>query len=278
MVAESSLASDDSKTLQANIWTEYGTRPLAMGNAFVSLADDENAFFYNVAGLAFQDASASFLPFELMMSTQSLSNLIEYISELSGAEDSTDGLLNLLDENIGEVNSFELRYSPWYFNGLFGFSPIIKRYGEAVVHRQPSLELQTGLEVNLPLSLAYAFFERSLALGATLNTKFIKGIDEYITAAAIEDYQNGEAESFDDYESTAVGVGVDVGLIYRKKLENKEIRAGLSWKNIGDMAFYKLGGYETPERDRASVNLGVSYRHFTESIGDYYIAVDAHSN
>ncbi len=33
-------------------WTHYGVRPLAMGNAFVAVADDHNALFYNPAGLA----------------------------------------------------------------------------------------------------------------------------------------------------------------------------------------------------------------------------------
>ena len=33
-------------------WTQYGLRPLAMGNAYVAVADDYNALFYNPAGLA----------------------------------------------------------------------------------------------------------------------------------------------------------------------------------------------------------------------------------
>ena len=33
-------------------WTHYGIRPLAMGNAYVAVADDYNALFYNPAGLA----------------------------------------------------------------------------------------------------------------------------------------------------------------------------------------------------------------------------------
>ena len=33
-------------------WTHYGVRPLGMGNAYVGVADDFNAIFYNPAGLA----------------------------------------------------------------------------------------------------------------------------------------------------------------------------------------------------------------------------------
>ena len=39
---------------------ETGLRPLAMGGAFVGLADDENAVFYNPAGLGFNDARIRF--------------------------------------------------------------------------------------------------------------------------------------------------------------------------------------------------------------------------
>ena len=37
-------------------WTHYGLRPLAMGNAYVAVADDYNALFYNPAGLARLDS------------------------------------------------------------------------------------------------------------------------------------------------------------------------------------------------------------------------------
>ena len=33
-------------------WTHFGVRPLAMGNAYVAIADDYNALFYNPAGIA----------------------------------------------------------------------------------------------------------------------------------------------------------------------------------------------------------------------------------
>ena len=39
---------------------ESGLRPLAMGGAFVGLADDENAAFYNPAGLGFNDSRIRF--------------------------------------------------------------------------------------------------------------------------------------------------------------------------------------------------------------------------
>ena len=78
------LQAAEASSLQDKVWTEYGVRPLAMGNAFVAIADDENAFYYNAAGLAFQKKSYSVVPFEFQSSTKVLSNLVEYISTLFG--------------------------------------------------------------------------------------------------------------------------------------------------------------------------------------------------
>ena len=41
--------------------TGYGARPSALGKAFVALADDANALYYNPAGMAFID-KMTFLP------------------------------------------------------------------------------------------------------------------------------------------------------------------------------------------------------------------------
>ena len=171
------------------IWTNYGVRPLAMGNAFVAIADDENAFNYNVAGLAFQSPSRDYLPFELQASTRAVSNLIEYLSEVA-ASNSTDALLDLIDDNLGEVNSFDIRYNPWYFNGVVGVNPQIRKYGTVIVHRQPTMEIETGLELLVPFSAAYAFLNKKLALGTNLNIKLKRAVEDYFTADIIEDYSS----------------------------------------------------------------------------------------
>ncbi len=263
--------------MQSKEWTEYGVRPLAMGNAFVAIADDENAFYYNPAGLAFQEKSYSYVPFELQSSTKVLSNLIEYLSVLSDEDETNNALLDLIDENIGEVNSIEFRYSPWYFSGLWGISPIVKKYATAIVHRQPSLELQTGLDLTVPISLAYAFFDKTLALGTSLNIKMSNGYKEFISPGDLDDFESGEAQDFDDFKQNGIGVGVDLGIIYRRDIKKHQLSAGLSWKNIGDMAYYQIGDYITPDEDLASVNLGLAYKYLSENYGRYHIALDAHS-
>ncbi len=276
VVSKIALAKEAS-ALQNNSWTEYGVRPLAMGNAFVAIADDENAFYYNAAGLAFQKKSYSYVPFELQSSTRLLSNLIEYISTLSNEDESNDALLKLIDDNIGEVNSIEFRYSPWYFTGLWGVSPIVKKYATAIVHRQPSLELQSGLDLTIPFSIAYAFFDKTLALGTSLNIKMSNGYNEFISPNDLDGLESGETQDFEDFKQNGIGLGVDLGVIYRKDIEKHQLSAGLSWKNIGDMAYYQIGDNLTPDEDLASINLGLAYKYRSENYGKYHIAIDAHS-
>lgn len=263
--------------MQDKVWTEYGVRPLAMGNAFVAIADDENAFYYNAAGLAFQKKSYAYVPFELQASTKILSNLVEYISALADEDDSTNELLDLLDDNVGEVNSIEFRYNPWYFSGLWGVNPVVKKYATAIIHRQPSLELKTGLDVTIPFSLAYAFFSKTLALGTSLNLKMVNGVEEFISPGSLNDFEQEESQDFEDFKRSGYALGADLGLIYRRDIERHQLSFGLSWKNIGDMSYYKIGDDKTPSEDLASLNLGLAYKFTSESFGVYHVAIDAHS-
>ena len=265
------------ESFQSRKWTEYGVRPLAMGNAFVAIADDENAFYYNPAGLAYQKKSYSFVPFELQSSTKIFTNLVEYMSAVGDNDDSTNALLDLLDDNIGEVNNIEFRYTPWYYSGLWGVSPMIKKYAGAIVHRQPSLELTTGLDVSVPVTLAYKFFGDLLALGASANFKWTQNVEEFISPEDLDEFADGEPQGLDDYEKSGFAVGGDLGLIVRKSLEKHHCSMGLSWKNIGDMDYYKSGDRLKPNREKASVNLGLAYKFLSENFGQYQFSLDGHS-
>ena len=78
-------------------------------------------------------------------------------------------------------------------------------------------------------------------------------------------------------KKSGIGVGADLGILYRKDIDRHQISAGLSWKNIGDMAYYQIGDELTPENDLAAVNLGLAYKYHSENYGKYHIALDAHS-
>ena len=72
-----------------------GVRNLGMGNAGIGLSFDENALFYNPAGLASVDSILVGFPFLMEVSDDSV-NIIKDISKLSGGDSKTSEIVELL--------------------------------------------------------------------------------------------------------------------------------------------------------------------------------------
>ncbi|HED04760.1 MAG TPA: hypothetical protein ENI60_08420 [Candidatus Fraserbacteria bacterium] len=119
-----------------------GTRPLAMGGAFTGLADDENALFYNAAGLALLDQAH-------------LGSLLENHLGLASYGSAALGLKHLgLALRFFSLGNIERRDAQDNAAGSFGYSNL-------------ALTLGGGLRLNqLPL---LQFIPSGLAMGLRLQ-------------------------------------------------------------------------------------------------------------
>jgi hypothetical protein len=104
-------------------WTHYGLRPLAMGNAFVAVADDYNALFYNPAGLArLKDWDGEFLNPSVEVSRNTIDFASDMYKLVSKGEDDVTPVLDLLEKNTGKTHHFDIGLTPYLVFPGWGFA------------------------------------------------------------------------------------------------------------------------------------------------------------
>ena len=105
-------------------WTHYGVRPLAMGNAYVAVADDFNALFYNPAGLArLKSWSGELLNPSVSISANTVgaaSSIGSLVSSSGGTGSTEDGVLRVLQDNTGKPQYFNVTETPHLIFPGFG--------------------------------------------------------------------------------------------------------------------------------------------------------------
>ena len=98
---------------QEEKWTQYGLRPLAMGNAFVAVANDFNTLFYNPAGLArLEDWDFEFFNPHFELSEKTVSFISDAMGLAQGNSDSIQSTLDLIEKQTGQVQHFSAGMTP----------------------------------------------------------------------------------------------------------------------------------------------------------------------
>src|SRR5687768_7371757 len=102
-------------------WTHFGLRPLGMGNAYVGVADDFNALFYNPAGLArLKSWDLEVFNPALEIASHTV-DTIENVSKLgSGDTGDLSEVLALFRSETGHVHHFAGYLTPHFIVKHFG--------------------------------------------------------------------------------------------------------------------------------------------------------------
>ena len=263
-------------------WTHFGLRPLGMGNAYVSIADDFNSLFYNPAGLARLEAwDGEFLNPALDF-TKSISDLASDAQDLTGS-DSVKQSIQLLEKNTGESHHIGLKWTPHLIFQNFGFGLGADFGMTLLVHREISPYLDVGVEAILPISFAMNFFEDRLSVGVSLKGRVRVGVEREFSMDDLEAFQDQDEDTqtteLKDYLLSGAGAGADVGILFTP-VETMKPTLGISVTDFGGTAYQEVDAGElgsTPDLVLPSVNVGMSFRPV--EIGRWYLlaSVDAHS-
>lgn len=256
-------------------WTHFGLRPLGMGNAFVSIADDYNALFYNPAGLArLKTWDGEFLSPRLEAS-DTTSDLVSDVLDLLQDTSTNDAVLDLIDKLIGKTFYAKLALSPHLVFPGFGFGlgwDVVR--AESVFRRTISVDADIGTELIMPISYAFNTFEDRLSLGFTLKGVLRAGVDEEFSVNSIEDFSNQEV---DDFVAAGYGVGVDFGLLFTPT-EKMQPTFGLSIADVGGTSFQSASSEfeKTPPVRLPTMNVGMSLVPMTYKSTYLRLAVESH--
>ena len=251
-------------------WTHYGTRPLAMGNAFVSVADDYNALFYNPAGLARLDTwhleliNPSFAVSKNTVATaQDVSNLMQ-----GNSASSVQATLDVFETLTGKPQYVNVGWTPHLIFPNFGFGVGVDIGGSVVVHRQISADLDAGVRATIPVAYARNFFEDRLSIGMAIKGLIKSGVEREFSLADISAFTKKDAtdstgKQLKDYVVGGTAIGVDAGLLFTP-VKTMEPTLGISVADIGGTPFKErsINGetFGKPKPREPALNAGFSMK------------------
>lgn len=262
-------------------WTHYGVRPLAMGNAFVSVVDDFNALFYNPAGLArIKEWDGEFLNPTLETSKDTPSFLTSLQELSSGDSSSTKEVLKLIKENTGKHHHLGAMWTPHLIFPSIGIGLGIDLDLSLNFHRYPSAFISAGPTVILPISYAMNFLEERLSIGASLKLRAQAGVFHEFSIDDIKALTSSEEgdSALEKFVDQGSATGIDIGMLFTP-MKPMSPTLGISISDFGGSSFEPTqeSKYGNPQRVLPSVNVGMSLKPIETPSSYLLAAIDMHS-
>ncbi len=260
-------------------WTHYGLRPLGMGNAYVAVADDFNAIFYNPAGLARLQEWHGELINPYFAVSKSSSDLFKNLSDLQASQ--TDQVLAALDDMTGRAYYAGAGLTPHLIFPGFGVGMGLDTYASLSIHGDISVDVDSRATALVPVAYAQNFWGERLSLGAAVKFVGTGGIDKNFSIADIDSFKSSGQQSnspkLSDFVDAGAGVGLDTGLLFTPKDQPMEPTLGVSITDFGGTPLKGIGAYLTPKTRAPSVNTGVSLKPYKSSWSYLLTSLDVHS-
>lgn len=261
-----------------NIHEVYrGTRALGFGGAFAAVADDEQAIFYNPAGLAgVKQLGLQFASIDL---EASVGNLLSLSSDLNSLQNLSGSTINSF---IGKNVYGRAQFVPSIVMPNFGFALLSDGQVAMIARNQALPEVTVGYQMTNGVQFAYG--TSLLGRKAAKRTATSGGNDFRVGFAGKILWRRGGYRklstiqllnaSADTLTSIAgnysMGYGGDVGLQWLRQVgKGLGVSAGLVWTDIGKFAFPEGG-------DPVSSNLsfGVASKFAVGQLSSVTFAMD----
>lgn len=229
-----------------------GIRPLGMGGAFITLSDDENALFYNPAGLNdVREFGGVGIVNPLVEVSKASIKLYNDIKDLDGND--IIEVTNVLNKHLGKHQHIRTALHPnLYFHN---FALVILAQGTMDLEvRNPAYpEVVTDARSDLggAVGLATGFWGRMLQVGASAKVIQRQGVKKTFTAL---DIASGNFDPLEDMEK-ADDLSLDAGAKLNLPLPLKPTVAVVV-QNITDLDFGTLG--KIPQQVNAGVAINPS--------------------
>jgi hypothetical protein len=257
-----------------------GLRPLGMGNAFTAISDDENALFYNPAGLAEISKVSVGLINPIVETSKSTIDLYNDSEDID--TDDSGQVADLLREYVGEHQHARVSLFPHVGFNVAQCGVMIGYLGQAALDaeiRNPAWpEVDTNYIVDHgPLAgVGGRIASSNVRIGATVKYIYRESLEEIYTATDIAD--DDFEDRFEDDLEKGSDLALDLGVLYTLPFDWPiETHIGLSVQNLPEMDF----GDAQDQQTQANIGLALEksfskykllgaldYRDLTNEIGE----------
>ena len=250
-------------------------RPAGMAEAFTAVADDQNALYYNPAGLA-KLGPWGYDYIEIISPTVAFTDY-DYAA-VKDIEDMASLGLSNLTKDVATFQKFravlaKLRGNPYYLR--FGINPffIKKNFGFATyINNETTVSVHDGntlariedvVDGDVRFGYAHSFMGEKLSVGAAAGYRIRGNVDFNMRIDEIQKYTGTDSEeTLKKQLKTGWGIPVDLGMLFTP-IELWSPTFGLSVLNAGDTKFYlpdftKEYSKAKPSALQQSVNMGLS--------------------
>jgi len=256
-----------------------GTRTLGMGGAFTAVADDQNALYFNPAGLSYIPGIRwGILNPQVEVSENSL-DLYKDFSDVD--TDDSQAVADVMRKYIGENNHIKVATDVYVGFKAGNVGVMVSPIGQATMNMrirnlvnpeaQVDLIADYGMMVGAGMDMP---FLKGLKVGLTLKGIARKSLNEFYTADVIADDNFDDIVDADMMDGT--GVSADLGLLYTTDaLKVTRLNMALVAQNIPEMDFGDAMDSKTQYNMGLAMTQKVLGITFTEALDLYDLTDNA---
>ena len=242
-----------------------GVRNLGMGNAGIGLSFDENALFYNPAGLASVDSILVGFPFLMEVSDDSV-NIIKDISKLSGDSKTSEIAELLMGKRVHFRSLIDLNLiMPFGELMTFGAASGIETQFDFGVRNPVAIEIDFGLRLDRinNFGLALPIARGRWLVGAGVET--IERCDIPLTTATFGTVLNNSniGSSFGSCKLNDLKRAQTFNFGFQKRLETAsalKMTWGFTANNVGGLKFKRSDNETSPADQNPEYSTGFSWQ------------------
>ena len=262
-------------------WTQFGVRPLGMGNAFVAVVDDFNALFYNPAGLTrLTGWTGELLNPGIDVSSNTVSLIKEMQTLQKQNQTNISGILGLFEDEAGKTNHAAFFMTPYFVTPHWGMGLGLTLGADLVAHSDVTADFRAGTDILLPVAVAGSFVDKKLSLGVSTKLVSFDGVDNTFSVETISAFTSkttNTTQKMDEFLQSGVGVGVDVGFLFTP-IPTMRPTIGMSILDVGGTVYHPLKIKtilpQVPKNRPPTVNFGVSLIPIQMHYGYLLLAAD----